>query len=213
MCHLVFSIINQQPVLVRLIVVFVPLEECCRPSRSCHLCLVHPNSSAGAGQWWSPQHHYWHAGHTQSPRGPCLETWSWSHPWPGWTPTVGRATEKTYTVASELIMFFASHCSFGSFKNFDLLHGSSRNSREYETHTHLSRRLAVIELGSSITVSPRAVIAIAAGAAPKQAGHHLQLWNRAFSSPAHSPSDHTPLELLPPLTTPLLSCHGICTVR
>lgn len=47
--------------------------------------------------------------------------------------------------------------------------------RKYETRAHLSRRLAVIELGSSVAVSPRAVTAIAAGAAPKQAGHHLRL--------------------------------------
>lgn len=49
------------------------------------------------------------------------------------------------------------------------------NSRDNETRKHLSRRLAVVELRPSITVSPGAVTAVAAGATPKQAGHHVRL--------------------------------------
>lgn len=157
-----------------IVAVFVPLEECCPPSQSCRPCLAHPNSSAGAGLWWSPQHHYWPAGHTRSPRGPCWETWSWSRPWPGWTPAVGRATEKRVLLHQTIHILCKSELIWFLLK-IRVITSSIQEQRGVGDFKHLSRRLAVIELGSSIAVSPGAMTAVAAGAAPKQAGHHQRL--------------------------------------
>ena len=68
-----------------------PLVGYCHLNLNCHLSPVRQCSSGAAGRWWRPRLRCWSAARTQSPHSPSWGTWSWSPPWPGWTPGVGPA--------------------------------------------------------------------------------------------------------------------------